>query len=323
MKRGAIELPAVMVFIIVAGSFILLFFVVLVMNQGESANKGIQASSLQRLDTLLKGAGTSRETESNITISEEALFYSCDELTGVRLHYESGVDMGVHNQLIFSPESLGGGQLRTYSKAGRAGYHVGTVLYLSTAANVLQNSTYLHDFPSNFPLRWLDNPANADERWRVVMAAPYPGGPSPLHSHPDVVVINDDPAGTFGMVQYYSRGELRGTAAYPNHELLYGAVISKDADTYNCMLSKYLQQLHWVNGIERERLVALKNANLQNACYALYQEFPYEDIANLPVQGSQFGLSHARTLHEAASQIDYMNDALIRGGGGQSCAWLH
>jgi hypothetical protein len=326
VKRGAIELPVVMIFTIVAGSLILLFFVVLVQQQGSSSGKSIEASSLQRLDTLLTSAGTARETENNITVSEESLFFECNADTGTRLYYESGIATPVFNQILFSPGELGGGQLRTYSKGTRAGYRVTTILYLSTAATIIQNATPLYDYPGNFPSKSITNPEGASPRWRaVVSAAQYASSPSAsdLRKHPDVVVVNEDPLGTHGTVQYYNSGALKGTVVYPNHELLYGAVLSKDADTYNCVFGKYLKQLRWMNSIEQERLLKLKAENAESACYAYYQEFPYSDIESLPTDPLQFTEQSAKKLYEASSQIERMNDALIRGGGGASCAWLY
>jgi hypothetical protein len=325
-SRGAIEVPAVMIFIMVAGGLILLFFFVLVRTNLSSAETGIQASSMQRLDTLLKSAGTSKNTINRFPIGDDTLNYECDDLIGSRVYYDSGVQMPTGSMVLFSPARHQGGELRTYSQAASHGYRVTTLLYLGSAGFVLQNATDLAGIPPNFAYRNISASAlqSADRNQRLVVAS-APGLSVPS-THPDVVIIHQQPGNIHGSVTYKQAGKPDATVHYPNKELLLGAVISSDADTYNCVLRQYLQRLRWVNGVERERFQRVQAANLNSGCYHHYQEFPYEEIHKISSDGitniNNFNLEAAEKLARATRQLQMMNDNIIRGGG-STCAWLY
>jgi hypothetical protein len=320
--RGVVELPAIFIFIAVAGGLLMLFFITLAFQQGEHATESIELASLQRLETLIKSSATARETENNITIIDDPLSFRCDE-TGIRFGYESNNALVLQDQLVFSPRSIPDGQLHTYSKGTRAGYRVATILYVSSPAYLLSTATTLYNFPPVIEPQNIDRLRAKDiphrvvltiEQYREVLEQP---GPEPV----DAVIIDEQGTG-YGNVRYIRNGIQTGKVVYPNNELLYGAILSYDEDTYNCVLTEYLHQLQWVNIVERDRVMQLKTVSNLEApqCYAYYQDSPFDTIANLPTQATEFTLDNAATLHEAASQIEFMNDNLIRG---DHCAWIY
>jgi hypothetical protein len=304
--RGAIELPAILIFTVVAGALIIGFFVYVAQGQSVAGERRVEQASLERFDALLKSAATAPETENNITIIDETLYFMCDDT--MRIEYGSGVQQVISNMIIFSPAQLTGGGLRVYSKGTNIPYRIGNVLYLSTDQFIIYNDTNLHEFPKNFALT--RNQASAQ---RIVLPAT-----ARVTEPKKTVRVDEQPGKQYGRVYYET-----GSVVYPNYELLYGAVLSKDAVTYHCVAKQYYKQLRFVNKVQWLRVQALA-ADAEAACSQHYQFFPFEEIDRIASIGESdptaIGEDEAKTLSEAQNQIRFMNDKLFRG---DNCAVIY
>lgn len=312
--KGVIEVPAVAIFTIVAGSLIILLFVLISTTQGAQAQKATQARDLQNIDTLLKSTLTQQNTASNITIIDDTIKFSCDE-TGVWFGYESDMRLPLYRIIIFSPESLSGGELNAYSSGVNDPYPVTNVLLLASADTRIEATqaakNLLSDFP--FPLLAISG-ATAN---RLVRTSGEPAG-----TKQDVVTINPVPSKSYGTVTF-GIGLDAKQAEFLDSATLSGAVLSKDYQTYTCILDQYLQQLRSVNKLEEERLQMLKEhySATGSTCASLYQQDPYDAIdAVAAKKASDLTADDAEALDQASSEISFMKDRILRG---DNCAALY
>ncbi len=310
-----VEAPAVMIFTIVVGALIILFFVVVSLSQGESAERNIRAGSLQRLDALLKNAGAARDSANNITIIDQTLEYECQKIDSQiehRIGYQGDDSIPLMGTLLFAPKTLEGGNLLVYSKAADVPYRAANVLYLSTPSFRVKLDTPIPGYPANF--------VKTDSRpTRLVVA-----GDSPPRGN-TVGVKPADASMQYGTVVYAARAatDTPKTVFYVGESLLIGAIVSETSTSYLCGFDAYRQQVNWVNSIERERARALASS-ASPACKPYYNDEPFATIDALTntqaKPANTFTLNDARDWFEAQQRLTLLNDNLILG---DACAWIY
>jgi hypothetical protein len=310
--KGIIELPVVAIFSIVAGGLIILLLVSIGGGLTDRAETNIEIGSLQRIDPLIKTAAASPDTQTNITIIDKPLIFTCDE-GGVKFAYESNRELPLPNLIVFSSNRLEGGQLQTYTKKVDAAFSVANILYLTTQQYMYENATNLQGFPESFVLL---EPGETTAKRRTILI----DGQDPRdYNNRDIVIVYPVSGKEYGQLQYLT--DPSNPVYYPNRELLYGAIVSKDRQSYNCVFDIYLQQLKWSASIERERVARLKDEYYEqnNGCWSLYQVEPFDKILGLP-DAENFGPTDAQSLEDATKSIRFMNDNVIRG---DNCAWVY
>ena len=297
--RAAIELPAVAIFTIVAGSLIILFFVLLAQSQGSSAERSTQARSLQFLDTLIKSAATQGSTSTNITVIDSTLLFECDA-TGSWYGYQGGEQLPIYNILIFSPEKLTGGQLEAKTLPSSVPFKALNVLYLETDRNLVYYSENNQNDIAGFPFPVLTG--SGDSSYRTIVE-----GSATMGSNTVKLIPASDPS--YGQVMYFG-GD---TVTYPNKELMYGALLSKDKDTYDCVFNEYLDQVKFVSKVLEMRAEDLRASyDPNNPCWSKYQTDAFITIENLP-RAQDFSLTKAEEFQQAAKKIEFVNGDLLSG----------
>ena len=316
MKRASVDIPATAIFTIIAGSLIILFFVTVSFNHSEQAKEETQAISLNYLETLIKTAATARETAKNISIVDETILFTCDE-EGLRFGFDSGNELPLQDLVIFSPRRLEGGAVRVYSRGEDMPNRVFNVLYLSTPQFILQNSTVIPGLPRNIETTKLAVGSAGDPNRRAVMSITQVTAPQTWTNRPrDWVLLEPLGDGTYGRVHYRNPGNPATVVVYPTSSLLYGALISRDAQTYYCGFNAYLKQLKFVTRIQQERAQVLKDQAQRtgSSCYTAYQLSAYDAIMSLPA-AQDFTVADARTFRDAVRELEFVNENLKAGDG--------
>lgn len=306
--RGVVELPAIAIFTITAGSLIILFFIVLTQSQGNQAQKDIQAKNLQSLDTLLKSAATAQMTATNISVIDDTLVFTCDE-TGTWFGYENNIQLPMQNTIIFSPHFLRGGKLSAYSAGANVPYRAFDVLYLASPENIIYTDVGLLDYP--FETATVTSRPGDD--YRLVKAASSGAAPTTKNT----VYVYQETENT-GSVTYYGGGSI----FYPTKELLYGAILSNNNNTYNCVFDQYLNQLRFVSTVQKGRLEYIyNNPGSDPYCQALYLngKATFNTIINLP-NAADFDGDAVIDFNKAISELEYYNQRLMQGS---NCATIY
>lgn len=318
--RGAVELPAVVIFTVVAGSLIILFFILLSTSQSEAAQRSTQARDLQGIDTLLKSSVTQSETQNNITVVDDTLVYTCDA-TGAYFGYDNDMRLPLFTLVTFSPHRLPGGVLHAYSAGVDHPYPAFNVLYLDSPENTIEATPAALTEIGAYPFTLADRSTRTGIRLVYLHGVDVaPASTEKIES----IEIYPAMGKQYGQVIYHRNG-VDTALIYLNQQTLWGAIVSDTPQTYACSLGVYLEQLRFVNAVQRERARNLRDAYTASlsSCASLYQDFPFADIDRvsagyLPASG--LTLQDATDLATAAGQIAYMKDALLRG---DRCASLY
>jgi hypothetical protein len=316
--RAMVELPAIAIFTVVAGSLIVLVFIAASQQQTSDAQKTIQIDTLQRLDALVKDAASSIETEKNITLSKDTVRFSCDE-TGIHLGYSEGIQRPFHNLIIASPRELEEGKIITYTKGLYSPFRVANILYLSSPAYLLEAEAAVPlDLPDNFHVQLLAGGPTPGRR-HVITKTSKDSGTYAAYSRDDNFVVVDDMGG-HGTVQY-GLDFAAPTVTYPNQELLLAAVLAHDDATYNCIFDQYITQLKYVASIHEDRMIRLKTdaAQTDSDCQYNYEASYFDNILSLP-QAESFDTTTAQALIDTQKAIEYMNEKLTTG---DNCGWIY
>lgn len=323
--RASIELPAITIFSVVAGALILLFFVVLAQSQGERARDDTQAQSLQNIDSLLKSSSTAKSTNTNVTVIDDIISFKCDE-TGTWFGYEeTDIKLPINNIILFSPSKLTGGQLRAATLSSDVPYRALNILYLSTDSQVVYSDSPIPGFPfeisqnfgyDNFKQVYLDNRNFGQFMSRNLKK--------------DQLAVYKEGTNEYGQLKYFPDNHFNDANklfVYPNRELLYGAILSENADQYVCLFNAYLHQLQFVNKVQWERARNLKQHYYDNSmtCFTRYQNtgengaFAIIDRVT-KISAENWEISDAKDFNDAIKSIEYENANLLRG---DNCAPIY
>lgn len=319
-RRGSVELPVTAIFMIVAGSIIILFFVVITQHQARGASEETEARTLNFLDTLIKTSATAKETATNITIVNDDVLFTCDE-EGMRFGFISENTLPLFDVVVFAPRKLSGGELNAYSQAENIPFRAFNVLYLTTPEYVVDTTHPLTDLPHIIQTRSVPIGSRGEKGTRMVITEADENDPNtrtaagPLFYYSagrpaDLLIIRPNPAGTYGTVTYRTLTSSEDVV-YPTTTMLTGALLSRDKATYDCVFNTYLQQLKYVIKLYRDRAAQLKFES-PDTCRPLYQLDAFDAILGLP-DAEQFDEPAAATYNQAIREIIFVNEQLLKG----------
>src|SRR3989338_5974677 len=133
-KRGAIEVQFNWIFILVAGTVILLFFGTIIMKQRAAAEEKLSASLLTDLDSIITGSMVSKNAFNFISIPKKEInFMDCDfYYIGKKNEENAKLKRDIKEKIIFAPDLIKGTRLTIWTLPWEIPYRVTNFLYLTS-----------------------------------------------------------------------------------------------------------------------------------------------------------------------------------------------
>ncbi|MBN2422453.1 hypothetical protein JXB41_04460 [Candidatus Woesearchaeota archaeon] len=296
-KKAMIEVQFNWLFILIAGSLILIFFIGMTRALLKGSRESLNLDIKTYLGEILTGIEVSSQTEHSIKLPDTELIVDCHELSikGSELEGNS-----LQNKIVFSPDALKQ-EITTYTLYWEAPFKNSYFLFLSSPRikYVIEKDTDYYfglydisgkgELPNNLNI---EDPREYDEMWdfensnydkiKFIFFGEHPDltsrqftdlrrinnrDVSAIRITPDSSLPPDKFPDGYGKIEfYYYDGKnfvSEGSTYYLNKASLLGSVFAQDMEMYECNMQKALQRLEFVAEILSQRA---ENLNKPEVC---------------------------------------------------------
>ncbi|MGM5481854.1 MAG: hypothetical protein ACQESF_00180 [Nanobdellota archaeon] len=303
-KKGSVEIQFNWVFIIIAGSVLLMFFVKVAGNYKSSSEMEIATEVLDKVGSIASMGQLSSKSSSVITVKDlelrtQCIASSCNEY-GCDVDFDFQ-DMGLPSPVwmemepVFSSKHIKGGELIMWSLDWTAPYKVSNFLYLTSNGHKFvfvydQDSTGSESFARKAYQKFSENeyvdavlveesqlstvPYNAEYLVKFLLffdpSESLSPDPEILRHHWDVEFFQGDmKSGTVWFSKDEADTKVRGKSySYYGAPMLMGAIFSDSYEDYKCNVRKAMLKFIKMNSV------------YYNRADRLYDHFSSMDSAN-------------------------------------------
>ena len=318
-KKGVIEIQFNWIFILVAGSLILLFFFGIIRWAYTSSAESSSTTISNYIDSLLTGTAVTEKTVNKVTIPFKKLEFTC---TGIRVD-NSQNQKNIRNKIIFAPSRLEKNQMITWSLSWDVPFRITNFLFVSSP---LIRYIFIGDeedeifkylkksFPEEFNAEF--NPTTIEDlnnfKVRVIYVNPSSFDISPPYlqdfrkmTAEDVTALEITGSSFEEVLDLSFFNKYPHDATTDNHKWnptsggtshafckasLIAAIFSENVDDYNCNMEKAFKRAENIANIYKQRSSELH----------IYYDNPMGVACQIPHQTDKF-----TTMISAVSAIDY------------------
>ncbi len=323
-KRSQVHSQFNWMYVLIVGGFFILLFVTMSMRQADSAQQRISATALEGISNIFEAARTGTSMSATVSIPDLEIEFTCrqgilSEVFGDRLYSEyrvGGFSRRIDELPTFVPGILEGDNLITWTQSWDMPMPIMNFLYITneqTRFFFIENEEFpeiywrIEDsFSSNMQSEFLQSIAEerfADFNDDFSIVVIFSDDPRPneiddivetFSGHVRVVQVSPDDD-FFGKVKYYDEfGDNAGEVNYAGRASLYGAIISPDADYYECSMTKALRRMARIACVHYRKHVELQdyysdNVNCRrvyNNAVASFDDFFGDDFCNTNADGA-------------------------------------
>lgn len=254
-KKGQIELPFHLVFALIAGSVILLIFIIFAF-KGYNVSKAEASIDISNtLNLLLTSTEVSPKTFLPIEdLPKSKLEFTCEDFS------IEGQAKSYQNKIVFAPSQLETTKLFIWSFDWNAPFYVTNMIAITSPSVIYvfvgnNNDPLMNSirsaFPKNITARFVNNlnnfPYTGHEYTRFIFVNSNPTMP-PSFANKKVSALKVAQTDTLehGYITFYKNDITRPIATpseYFGQALLYGAIFTDNAETYGCNIQKAINRL--------------------------------------------------------------------------------
>lgn len=347
MERRGIGMIVVWIFVVIAGSMILLLFFLIATSQVQLGKEKLETQAMQQVASVLATQAAADGTHTTVPIPDSSIRMTC---TLIGDAYLSQIAIGGKSQnldhALVAGRDMETGQLTLFTKELWLPYQVGSVLLVSNPQEALvvwdysENEEAQRTFDDMLPptvtrhiqADSLSLNAGSHQNTRVVIVQPPDTGDARFVisglEQANLMVVRPDGTDWLasGRIEFYEKRSSdpaplqQGTALrYASPEMLLAYVWQGDIDRAKCLESKIAQAAARATDVHigrMERLAQHALANGDTQCAAMYttgQLQEYSDAITLT--------THAEIPDwSAMANVRTRNEQLLRGS---SCATIY
>lgn len=277
------------IFILIAGTVILIFFITIVQKQKEISQIKLAASIRTDISAILTGAGVTADTTNILTMPKTEIYFTCDEEGYSDFEIaRTGVNKKTSFDVIFAPDFVKGPTLVTWAKEFKIPFKVMNFLYLTDAqvryilvfspGNQLAEKIEA-ELPDELNRETVSPGANVADKNNYKVKFVFFEGFNQLTAAPFKNMPDKDVSAieiTSNEIRFYQKkGQyfaLQGAVPYLRDEddtFIYGAIFSEDRIFYECNLKKALKRTAAVTKLFADRESEIKTL-AGSGCAAYY-----------------------------------------------------
>lgn len=320
-SRGQISLQFNWIFVLIIGAVILAFFLTVINNQEKRADAEQATELVKTVDNVFTAISTNPDTVETFTMSEADIRFDCEP--GLSQYYIQGAGpVDTSNQAIFVPSEMEGKEVTMWTQTWHAPFPVMVVTHLAsdrmTFLIVNDTSTTIEErlyreMPDEFDKHLVTETqlegvsSTGYDRYVIITTDDNLLVPSAIEDKARIRVIKSLSGGEFpkGKITFKHDGasEVR---EYVTEPMLWGALFTEDAETYNCTVEKARMRQRMLATIIKDRLDDLSQEMQHTACdtYLSSASTPLEDLA---------GDSTLSDLADEMESVKSTNDLIKRG----------
>lgn len=334
MDKKGFEIQFNWLFVLVAGTAILLFFTVVVLKQKSVAETSTKATVLKSIEAIITGAGVNSGITNIISIPESSIDVSCNRIS------LGGVSKQYQKLILFAPSVIKGNKIISQTLDFSVPYRATNLLYVTSPKlryiiigdnnlakeinkslpSELKKEFYKSAPPkirneNNYKIKFIFL-GDVDEK----VLKEFEG-----MQDSDVTAININGDDEKGVIEYYQKNRLtwalKGMSYYLSKSSLLGAVYTDNLETYQCNMEDVFSRLNLVTKIFMERTQKLKTGHVSDKelqCNQFYEN-ALDYLNQIYSAASEFNQQNIDTIANAAkSLVDENKNAQI-----YSCALIY
>jgi len=261
-SRGQVGIQFNWMFVLIAGGVILAFFVGFIAMQKDSSNVALETTIAVDLDAIFTGARVSDGTATKVPFPNIEINVDCSSFR------VGSASRNLENSMLFSPASIKGRNLITWSKSWNYPMKVGNFLYLTT-----DNVRYIFVCDSNcdrIKLLEAELPKELNKEVCDKKDDCWTNLEDQNNHHvrvvTDVDVDDNDLKKAFGEDKYsvfnIENKKLNNEEInidQDNNELVYAAIFSENKEHYDCMMTNAMKKLKIISDLSYTRFENLEN----------------------------------------------------------------
>ncbi|MCK5107833.1 MAG: hypothetical protein KAQ83_03840 [Nanoarchaeota archaeon] len=341
-KRGAIDVSFNWIFVLIAGAAILIFFIVLISNQKDSAESNMAITIRTELSSVFSGASLSQDRNLEIDLPKSTLHFTCDFATCTDFSTsnnpncysqyeigETGINEQTPTEILFAPFDISGQKLFTWTLPWNVPFFVTNFLYISGTTTkfifVDNGQSEILSLYNKFPERLnkelvpinliseLQPEGNKNFKFifvnNEISEIDIPEQIISSTESYNINAINIKPS--LKQIDFYyfdeEKLDFSGSISYLSEPEIYGAIFSNNLDFYNCNMQKAYNRYHLIARVIAERSTYLYN-NADIECKSIYSE-NINGLAAIKSATLSFTNQNINLLGSSISTLGYANQA--------------
>ena len=260
-SKGQVGIQFNWMFVLIAGGVILAFFVGFIAMQKDSSNVALETTIAVDLDASFTGARVSSGTATKVPFPNIEIKVDCSSFR------VGSASRNLENSMLFSPASIKGRNLITWSKSWNYPMKVGNFLYLTT-----DNIRYIFVCENNcdkIKLLEAELPKELNKEVCKKNTDCWDNLEDQNNHHVKVITnveLDNKFKDVFGEGKYsvfnIKNEELNNEEInidQDNNELVYAAIFSENKEHYDCMMANAMKKLKIVSDLSYKRFKDLEN----------------------------------------------------------------
>lgn len=288
MSKKAIEIQFNWIFVLIAGTAILIFFTVLVVKQKNLSESSTKAVVLKSMESIISGASTTIDTTKIENLPNINIEIGCNKISIGNLQKQ------YQNLILFGPKLVKGKGFVWQTSAFSMPYRSTNLLYLTspqlkyiiTGINDLVKEVnksmpvYLDKelYASYQTALQIKDSNNYKIRFLIFDSINLVGNSVPLAvakmKDEEVSALKIEGDAEKGTLEFYQKKgnswNLLGTSAYIGKSALLGAVYADNLEAYDCNMQNTFGRLKLVTDVYYERTKKLRDTVQRQECRQIY-----------------------------------------------------
>ena len=320
-SRGQISLQFNWIFVLIIGAVILAFFLTVINNQEKRADAEEATELVKTVDNVFTAIGTNPDTVETFTISQADIRFDCEP--GLSQYYIQGAGpVDTSHQAIFVPATVEGKEVTMWTQTWHAPFpamvvtHLAsdrmTFLFVNDSMTTIEESLY-REMPDEFDKHLLTKAQlngvseTGYDRYVIITTDDSLNAPSDIEDEAHVRVIAPSNTGQYptGNVTF-KHGSNKKNKTYVTEPMLWGAIFTEDASTYDCTVAKARTRQRMLATIIKDRLDTLMDELTHTTCGT------YLSSANTPLE-KLAGDDALEDVTDEMEEVESANDLIKRG----------
>lgn len=324
MSKKAIEIQFNWIFVLIAGTAILIFFTVLVVKQKSLSESSTKAVVLKSIESIISGASVTIDTTKIENIPNPNIEIGCNKISVGNLPKQH------QNLILFGPRLVKGNGFIWQTTAFNTPYRSTNLLYITSPQIkyvIIGNNDLAKDMNKSLP-SYLDkenyssyqdvlqikNSNNYKIRFLVFENIGLIGNSVPAAftkmRDEDVTALKIEGNTEKGTLEFYQKKGSSwislGTSAYIEKSSLFGSIYADTLEVYDCNMRNTFARLKLVTDVYYERTKKLRDTIQRQECKQIYNN-ALNQINNIKILSSDFKPENVNNLVSTAKLLSVQN----------------
>ncbi len=324
MSKKAIEIQFNWIFVLIAGTAILIFFTVLVVKQKSLSESSTKAVVLKSIESIISGASVTIDTTKMENLPNPNIEIDCNKISVGNLPKQ------YQNLILFGPRLVKGNGFIWQTAAFSVPYRSTNLLYITSPQLkyvIIGNNDLAKDINKSLP-SYLDkenyssyqdalqikNSNNYKIRFLVFGNIGLAGNSVPpaisKMKDEDVTALKIEGDAEKGALEFYQKKGNSwvslGTSAYIGKSSLFGAIYTDTLEVYDCNMQNTFGRVKLVTDVYYERTKKLRDTIQRQECKQIYNN-ALNQINNIKTLSLNFKPENINNLVSTAKLLSVQN----------------